>query len=407
MTSKHVTEPPRSGLPYPPPRAMHAAGGYLARFLAIVLAFCAIAIWANLRLSTFRESPLDFHKLSERDLVIVHGLTRRQEGGLKLGFAETFDPPEVGLFGNHSFQYFGASAFGRPFDSRYFFNYWFANLSLPEVRDYLLHLEDKRKLPKKLILVQITTPNNDNGGVIVDLNYELPPDLLLEGALRADAPIEKVRSFVGAIWNLLEGALHQIFGYQTFILGLRGSTMDGRVLDITHCQASEIGKDLSLIERLMLLMPATLRELASAVDARYYCNREFWRSAFQRDGSHNANFNQRNPIKNASNLSDKTRRLVFGDETRIARYMREIAAIGRRNDVATAFVVPPVYEDIRPSIVDEIFDGAMQLVPDLNVLDHRSLRGDPVFFMRFDHPSPEYFRVLAVDLQSRGLVEKK
>lgn len=378
---------------------------YVVRFLALLLALCALAVFSNMRLATFREDPFNFHSLKSSEILIVHGLTRRQEGGLKLGFAEAFDPPKVGLFANHSFQYFSSTAFGKPLDSRYFFNYWFANLSLPELRDYLLHLEKLGKLPAETILVQITTPNNDNGGVIIELNHELPPDLLLEGAMRKATALEQARATAVALWNLTESTAQQVFGYATFILGLRGSSMEGRIVSQERCAATA-ESELTLGRRIALILPAQLRQMVSGIDYRYYCAREFWRVAFQKDGSHAAEYSVRAPVLNASSLSERTRRLKYGDDAEIARFMREIAQIGERNNRRVAFIVPPVFETLRPSIVDEIFDAALSRVPDLTVLDHRSLRSERSYFMRFDHPSPEYFAFVAAQMLGSGIVQK-
>ena len=100
---------------------------------------------------------------------------------MKLGFAEAYPAPEIGLFGNHIVAFFGADAFGHPEDAEYFFNYYYANLSLPEILRYLLRVEQHGHLPKKLILVQITSPNADNGRFIINLGNELPPGIVLSG----------------------------------------------------------------------------------------------------------------------------------------------------------------------------------------------------------------------------------
>jgi hypothetical protein len=42
----------------------------------------------------------------------VDRLTRRQEGSVKVGFAEGYDPPEIGLYANHIFQFFGSDHSG-------------------------------------------------------------------------------------------------------------------------------------------------------------------------------------------------------------------------------------------------------------------------------------------------------
>ena len=101
----------------------------------------------------FREPAFNFYAMKRGEIFNVYGLTRRQEGSVKLGFAETYPAPDIGLFGNHIVNDFGADAFGHPEDAEYFFNYYYANLSLPEIYRYLLHVEQQGHLPKKLIFL--------------------------------------------------------------------------------------------------------------------------------------------------------------------------------------------------------------------------------------------------------------
>ena len=49
---------------------------------------------------------------------MVSSLNRRQAVSLKVGFLEEFEPPRVGLFGNHQFQYMTRDAFGDVPDDR-------------------------------------------------------------------------------------------------------------------------------------------------------------------------------------------------------------------------------------------------------------------------------------------------
>jgi len=68
--------------------------------------------------------------------------------------------------------------------------------------------------------------------------------------------------------------------------------------------------------------------------------------------------------------------------------------------------VPPVYEtDRHDSLVNQIFDRALALVPQIAVLDHRGLRSDPSYFTTGIHPSPVYYRVVVEDLRRRGFLK--
>src|SRR5262249_45464860 len=173
----------------------------------------------SLRLPSFRVPAFNFYAMKPGQIFNVYGLTRRQEGSVKLGFAEAYPAPEIGVYGNHITAYFGAEAFGRPEDVEYFFNYYYANLSLPEIRSYLLRVAQLNHLPKKLILVQITPPNADNGGFIINRGNELPPDLLLSGR-EDERGSDRLLSAMALSWELVSNWLHEILNYNTVIMSL-------------------------------------------------------------------------------------------------------------------------------------------------------------------------------------------
>ena len=81
-----------------------------------------------------------------------------------------------------------------------------ANLSLPEIRRYLLRVAQLNHLPKKLILVQVTPPNADNGGAIIDRGNELPPDVLLSSR-EDDRGLDGPLPLMALSWELVSNWL--------------------------------------------------------------------------------------------------------------------------------------------------------------------------------------------------------
>ena len=152
---------------------------HLGRVCAVTAVLLAIVFWQTGKFSDFRgDDALDFAALGPDDLVIDFALTRRQIGLLMFGYAEASGfRPQVGLFGNHQMQLFSSEAFGEAKDSGFFFNYWYANLGLPELRDQLYYFKAKQLLPAKLVLIHITTPNNDSCAHIIEYGSELPFDV--------------------------------------------------------------------------------------------------------------------------------------------------------------------------------------------------------------------------------------
>ena len=367
-----------------------------------------LAAWLSLRLPDFREPAFNFYAMKRGEIFNVYGLTRRQEGSVKLGFAETYPAPDIGLFGNHIVNDFGADAFGHSEDAEYFFNYYYANLSLPEIYRYLLHVEQQGHLPKKLILVQITPPNADNGRFIVNLGSELPPDIVMGGIAGKEFlrnPLVSGR--VG--WEVIDNWLHEVLNYNTFILSIvqNGGYKD-RTVNRTTCHDD--------IPVWMRKLPEKLQNLFGAVGFfDVFCLRRLWYAAYQRDGSTVLKRDvvetaavqyPETIVQNEDPLGESDRGLRAGDEREIAHQMRAIEAIGARHGIKVVFIVPPVYEtDRHESVVNQIFDRALTLVPEIAILDHRSMHSDPLLFGSSIHPSRLYYRIVADELRQRGFIE--
>jgi hypothetical protein len=356
------------------------------------------AVVLSLRLPSFREPAFNFYAMKPGQIFNVYGLTRRQEGSVKLGFAEAYPAPEIGAYGNHIIAFFGADAFGRPEDAEYFFNYYYANLSLPEIRRYLMRLEQLNHLPKRLILVQITPPNADNGGFIIDRGNELPPDIVLSGREGDESP-DGLLPFTALAWDLVSNWLHEILNYNTVIMSLfqRGA-YEERTLSPVNCHDNPA----AWLSRLPMMF-----QVRFGTYGGLRCVPRLWSGALRRDGSQLAPAAEdRMPlVQNENALKEADRALRAGDEQRIAHEMRSIDAIGRRHGIKVVFIVPPVYEtDRHDSVVNRILDDALALIPDVAVVDDRDLHNDASLFEGGTHASPQYYRILADELRRRGVV---
>ena len=371
-------------------------------------ALLVLAGLLSLRLPSYREPAIDFYAINSGAIFNVHGLTRRQEGSLKLGFGEAYAPPEIGVYGNHIVNHFGGDAFGRPEDAAYFFNYSYANLSLPEIHRFLRHIERLGHLPRKLILVQVTPPNADNGRYIIDRGNELPPDVLLSD-LRHEGLAKDIQQLAAVNWELTDNWLHEILNYNTLILSLiQGKSYEDRIVSRALCPAD--------VPTWLTRLPRTVQNIIGPpAGHRFYCLRNTWSGGIRRDGSVDAEVAQDEtapahseaaPVLDENPLKESERGLRSGDETEIARHMRAIHEVGSQHGIRVVFIVPPVYEsDRRGSLVNRIFDRALALVPDIDVLDHRHLHADPSLFKSSLHPSPKYYRSVVDELRRRGFIE--
>jgi hypothetical protein len=375
---------------------------WLIVFGATLAILVGVAIGVSFRIPSFREPAFNFYNMKPGQIFNVYGLTRRQEGSVKLGFAETYPAPEIGLYGNHIVGYFGANAFGRPDDAKYFFNYFYANLALPEIYRYLLRVEQTNHLPKKLILVQITPPNADNGRFIINFGHELPPDLLLSNIGR-DKLSSRPLLLATAAWQLTDNWLHEILNYDTFILSIfqSGSYTD-RTVSPSACPDETSSWRRHLPNKLAMMIGAS-------GGSDLFCQRRLWSGAIRRDGSTYVDLSQVDEnfiVQNEDPLRESERALRAGDEREIARQMRAINAVGARHGVRVVFIVPPVYEtDRHDSIVNQILGRALALVPEIPVIDDRNMRRNRSYFISGIHPSPLYYRIVVDQLRRRHFIE--
>ena len=276
---------------------------------------------------------------------------------------------------------------------------------------YLRHIERLGRLPRKLILVQITPPNADNGRFIIDRGNELPPDVLLSD-VRREGLARNIRQLAAVTWELTNNWLHEVLNYNTLILGvIQGKSYKDRIVGRTLCPA-DIPSWLAWLARL----PRTVQNIiGGAVGHRFYCLRHTWSGGLRRDGSVDPEFREDEiaaaqgegaPVLDEHPLKESERGLRPGDDAEIARHMQAIREVGRRHGIRIVFIVPPVYElDRRASVVNRIFDQALKLVPGIDVIDHRHLHTDPSLFKSSLHPSPKYYRVVVDELRRRGFVE--
>lgn len=389
---------------------------YLTVYLIALLTFLSGVLAFTSQLSGYRDQAVDFFALPREKVIVTADLTRRQIASIKLGFLENSTPPAVGLFGNHVFQFFKLEDFGVS-ERRYFYNYWYANLSLSELRDLIAHAASIDKLPEKTILVQLTTPNNDNGLNVIGYRGELPFELI---SLRR---VASFRDFLSQSEELFAGLFAELYfrlAYSSVLIslnGVRNQTLASRILNEAECAHKRLANapPLVLENKVLNRMPMRARfmlasaEMMSAYWHGQFCNFERMKDSLRFDGSTNPLYlggelvRDENPL-GAIDRNINQRVLRSGDEAEIASLLMQIDKIGRDAGRRVVFIIPPVYESERPSVVDAIFSRALRLTQNVTIIDHRHMRGDPANFVHYDHPSQVYFHRLVAELRAKGLI---
>lgn len=368
---------------------------------ALLILFGALVTLTSRLVLNPRREPFDFSAMSATEVLLPLRITRRQEAELKVGFAEHRRPEVVGLFGNHQVQYFNTDAFPKDIAAKYgsanlFFNHWFADLTLLDLLDYLAYLESIQKLPEKVIIVGITTPNNDNGLHIVSRSWFLPPDI----RYFADQSTSISRYIDLAAQRAQEVlfAARYYTDYMSAISALSQRDYKLRPIDVQVC-GGRVQANLGLERRgplAHLPLPGTLVNMFAGPSPLAACATA--RGAFRRDGA--TATDRMDPEKaqvvlNENTLDSRRTGLHDGDEKTIASTMEAIARIGQRTGRTVVFFIPPVYETDRIGASDLVFSAALRLVPNLNVIDHRREFREKENFWEYDHPNEKYYPYVA------------
>lgn len=378
--------------------------GYLFKLLGTFGLMVAIAITVAQHSMDYRgEKAVRFDQMKESELVVTTGLSRSQRVYLKLGYLEFIQKIKVGLLGNHQIQYFSGRAFEGKLENGEFFNFWGAAASLEDHYAYLRLMEQLNILPD-LTIVHFTTPNNDNGAGIIGLDPNMLPILLESGI------VEQSNNFYDLIANLLNSIrlfANNSLDYITLLTGLsdQGAAI---IVDRNVCKKRQnLVSAKTSPEWWRRLLPNTIESIFFRSDdiSKSFCTPRFLNAGFLRDGSTILPDNPPPPAIDEFNIDPITRKLKNGAEDAIVKIMQKIIRLLERNSRRVVFLIPPVFESERQSIVDAIATKALAKIPPKYVIDHRHFgRGKAHLFVDYDHANNDYYTMVVNEIQTRGIL---
>jgi hypothetical protein len=359
-----------------------------------IITILSLVYLSTSQLNTFRhEESFNFREMDSDEVLINFNLSRRQTGSLKVGYLEQYrKPPQIGIFGNHQIANFTSSVFDKEADPEFFFNMWFADIALPELYDEILYLASMDMLPTELSLIHITTPNNDNGDNILNFGNELPLDLRFFAAKKTK--MDNLGSFLTITKQFLAEFENRIT-YSNFIFSLFQGEQFFIINpnDCTNAQYKNIGnKNNNLIYK---YLPITIRFSLGIDLENEVCKPSRITGSLMRDGAVYSTPELKSSFERRTKLSeqDNPQKIFKGDEYKIAGIMNKIAKIFTDAGLNYAFIIMPVYESANraESKVNILFDKALSLSNDINLLDHRRLFLEDNYFVLFDHPGEDYY----------------
>lgn len=392
---------------------MLSSHSHLRKFLIVLVPLLALPVLAALMSSTFRGHDwVDLSALGENEVYVPIGTTQQQNVAIKIGFAEHSGPPTVGIFGAHQAQNFGARHFDRPGES--VFNYFFlVKPSLQEIRDFLFYLRSIDKLPSELVVVHVFTPAYQWGRRFVVFQGANPPDVTLSAAPLYTTAADRWDFFDGAVRALVQ-RLKSVFQYQNILVGLLGGGGKALPLDMGRCRAAMADAAQTIPAwRLALLriLPASVLINLGWLDVEDLCRAQpllqYLDYSIFRDGQVLYTPWLAGAPAAPFRDTESRDRLRLGDDRLMARYLSEIRDIVERDGRRLVFYIPPANRTYAPTIVDEIMDRTLALIPDIAVIDHRARGMSSGDFIDKMHMSSAYFDSLVAEMRQRGVLRPK
>jgi hypothetical protein len=351
-------------------------------FLATVV--CGIAgLWFMTATSLdARRLSFDLRKIAEDQTVVSVDVPFWIEQAVKVGNLERNPPPRVGVFGDHTAQFFNKSAFGsiEP-GPDYFFNQFVQTFSLPEMSEYIDHVAKIGKLPD-LSLIQVPNPRVIAGKLLIERRTPGFDDILVGRAERG--LLDQINtSFLGFTarldWMQVISAVFPTLGFVVF------SPSDCAAIPDPGWKR---------------FVPGLFRRRLSVEDLkRDICANEDI-LGFRNDGSRST-----------------TPQLVDDDLPRVGvlqpHHTGEIAnRLAHINQTITAqgkrvvFFVPPVDRQERDTPLDRVLSDALVTLNGITVLDMRFGGYDHSYFnLDAEHPGTKFYGALVEELRKRGLLE--
>ena len=368
---------------------------YLIYFFIVFSFFILLCIYAKYNIKDFRKEFINFDLLNENQRVILNGLSREQIGQMKISYLENRKIPDIGIFGNHQIQYWHDESFKKANYDGKVFNFWFANLSITDFVYYLSWLEKRSLLPKEKIIIQMTTPNNDNGNFIVGSSKELPLYILKSTEDDNSNVIIKILEKFYLYPQVFYTWIKKTFDYTTLLIGLLNNNENGRILNISDCKNNQNNITVSKY------IPSLITKNLTFFTSNKFCKKEDFKGTMLKDGSIDDTGYDNVAKLNQNPLDNSELHLNQGDSKILKKELDTIIQLAERNALKIVILIPPVYEVERYSIVNQIVDNALKDIPEKFIIDHRRLYLSRDFFINYDHPNKKYFDKISKEILNK------
>ena len=303
--------------------------------------------------------------------VTTKSFSRKDSSKLKLELLSKINnsQKDIIIVSNHQLQYITENLNQLPI-----FNMWMGNYGITEIADIVKYMDTKGDLllPNKILVTQITSPNNDLGGSIVGYRDELPDFIVGKSKNPYVLNKSKLIFSPGSIINSIKQIrkLRQFFDY----------------------------KNLWGIIKSEILMNSAENDIS--IDKNKNVSGEF---SFDKTGSSKGE-NKRPLIFNESHKNIENKSLLrFSDAKEIIFSLQQIDKVAYERNIIHIVLIPPVYESSdhkkMNSFENKILDISLQNfykeAKSTIIIDHRRDKRfldyeSAKYYEDFDHPSSLY-----------------
>jgi len=364
---------------------------YLLKFVSTVSGlFIAICYLLPAETLDFRKNPFDLRSLSKESVIAFRSVPYWVRQEIKVGQIENFELPKIGVFGDHTAQFFSSKVFEEDSDLL-FFNYFIDGATLPQLANFIDYEGKAGRLPN-LLLFQITNPRVHAGSLLIN------PRTVKSGEVFSENVTNQYSIFKNG-WKVAKDSF-QVFKGKVDWAQVSSSIIPGQkkyIMEPKICSAPVTPNPENIFYN---ILPGFLkRQLSKREFIKHLCSVKFF-SGYLRDGSNWI------PDKTLG-IQDLPREGVLQPEDieTIANYLKAIQASVRKAGKKIVFFTQPINRSDHHGPLDQILTRSIQLCDNLIILEKRFENYEKDYFvLDEEHPGPKFYLELVEELKKRKLL---
>ena len=362
------------------------------KFLNLIFALLTPLLFSRIYYTRVNETLLDFviKKFNSKEIQInnysisTRSFSRKDNAMLKIKLISRIPKKDLILLANHQLQFFS-----QDLNDKSIFNMWMADYGITQIADIVSYADKNYDdfFPKKILATAITTPNNDNGNVIVGYGDDMPEKMIGSAQNPHTSKISQILFSQGILLN------------QSQTLRLLRHTFDYKNLwgvIKTNIFREDFKNNFNIVKK---------RSLGGGFSFNLTGSSTGYKDSPDADGIPQKLIFNANQLDSNSYISDR-------DIDEIVYSLNSISKIAEKRNLIHIVIIPPVYESndyLRMnSQANLVFDKAIyefkKISKNTIIIDHRRDKrflgkDKEKYYYHYDHPSAIYGVLLWEEIQ--------